>query len=337
MEKKVVLSGIRATGRMHLGNLIGAIQDFVELAKNPDYDCFYFIANLHTLTTRGDPDAIKRDLRGIVLDYLAAGLDPETVTIYAQSSIPEITELSWLLACQTGVSQLTDMHHWRDKKNRLEQEGLTANAGLLTYPVLMAADILAPRANIVPVGIDQHQHVELARDLARRCNYRYNTDLFTIPDLLDREGVKVPGLDGSGKMGKSEDGRATIYLNDPEEMITRKIMEAVTDTDRKRRTDAGDPGRCPFFAFHPLLSTKDEILHVQNGCRDASIGCRDCKRVVADHVLTILKPFQERRRAVESDHERRIDEILHEGGTRARRRIKETVDRAKDLMGVPAF
>ena len=248
-SKTVVLSGIRATGQLHLGNYLGAIQHFVTLAQDPSNDCFYFIANLHTLTTRQDPQQMQIDLRNIVLDFMACGLDPEKSTIYAQSSVPELSELSWLLACLTPVSGLMNMHHFKEKKDRLSEEGLKANAGLLTYPVLMAADILGPHANLVPVGEDQHAHVEMARELAKRFNHHFGDGIFPIPNLLEGEGIRVPGLTADGKMGKSEADSA-IMLNDSPDEVERKLRSAVTDPQRMKRSDPGDPEVCNIFTFH---------------------------------------------------------------------------------------
>ncbi len=334
-EKRVILSGIRATGKMHLGNYLGAIKNFVELSLDPKNNCFYFIANLHTLTTRTDPNAMRHDLREIVLDYLAAGLDPGVATIYAQSSVPETTELAWLLACITPVNAIASMPHFKEKKDQLEGRGGSDNAGLLTYPVLMAADILGPRANLVPVGQDQHPHVELARDLARRFNNLYG-ETFPIPELLEGEGIRVPGLDKSGKMGKSEESGA-IFLSDPPKIVEKKILTAPTDPKRVRRTDPGNPADCNIYLFHQLLSTQDELAWVCQGCLGAHIGCADCKRVVIGHVNEILWPLQERRADFSAKPAGFVEEILHEGGIRARSRISETVTEAKSLAGVPSY
>lgn len=334
-QRQVVLSGIRATGQMHLGNYLGAIRYFVDLAQQDDYHCFFFIANLHTLTTPVDPVQMQHDLREIVIDFLAAGLDPERSTIYAQSSVPEISELAWLLGCLTPVNNLLGMPHFKEKRDKLEHLGTSANAGLLTYPVLMAADILAPRANLVPVGEDQHPHVELARDIARRFNAQFGT-LFPIPGLLENAGVRVPSLTGEGKMAKSESDGSILLVDSPES-IERKFRQGVTDPARKRRQDPGNPDNCPIFSFHQLLSTPEELRWASHGCRSAEIGCIECKAVVAKHVRQLLEPFQERRREITARGTLFVDEILHDGGKRARARIAETVNEAKRRMGVPEY
>lgn len=334
-SKTVVLSGIRATGQLHLGNYMGALRNFVTLAQDPNNECFYFIANLHTLTTRQDPIQMQADLRNIVLDFLACGLDPERSTIYAQSSVPEISELSWLLACLTPVSALMGMPHFKEKTDKLSEEGMVANAGLLTYPVLMAADILGPHANLVPVGEDQHPHVELARELARRFNHHFG-DTFPVPNLLEGEAIRVPGLTASGKMGKSEADSA-IMLNDSPEDVDRKLRSAVTDPNRRRRSDPGNPEVCNIFTFHHLMSDPEEIEWARKGCTSASIGCVECKAVITRHINEILAPIRARRQELLVRGMDFIDEIIHEGGKRARKVIAVNVAEAKEKMGVPFY
>ncbi|PIR13351.1 tryptophan--tRNA ligase [Candidatus Falkowbacteria bacterium CG11_big_fil_rev_8_21_14_0_20_39_10] len=332
--KQVVLSGIRATGKLHLGNFLGAMRYFVELSQDPAKQCYFFIANLHTLTTRVDPKLIKHDLLEIVLDYLAAGINPENSVIFAQSSVPETCELSWLLGCITPVSSLTVLPHFKDKKEQMESLGQSVNSGILTYPVLMAADILGPRANLVPVGEDQKPHVELTRDLARRFNNLYGPT-FPEPQTLEGEDIRVPGLDGSGKMGKSEGN--TIDLIDTPEVIQTKIARAVTDPARVRRTDPGTPEICNVFGLHQLLSSPEEISYVANGCRIAGIGCLDCKKILSDNVVRLLELFQIRRRELAEKGQSFILDILRDGGQCARAVISETVKEVKEKMGVPAY
>jgi len=335
MERDIVLSGIRATGRLHLGNYLGAIKFFVELARDPLKECFFFIANLHTLTTRVDPEGMKNDLLNIVLDFISAGIDPEKATIFAQSSVPETSELNWLLACLTTVPELARMPHFKEKKDKMEDVGETANVGLFTYPVLMAADILGPKANLVPVGEDQHPHVEHARVLARRFNERYG-NIFPIPALLEGAGLRVPGLDGSGKMGKSDQN--TIDLSDSAEQVSQKIKVAVTDPNRKRRSDHGDPSICNLYTLHTMVSPAETIAWVHIGCRSADIGCIECKAALAQNVSGLLAPMQEKRQALEKEGELKLAlDVLHTGGQRARQRIAATVQEAKDLVGVSTY
>ena len=333
-SKKVVLSGIRATGSLHMGNYLGALRHFVSLSKDETKKCFFFVANLHTLTTKTDPDDIKRDLREIVLDFVSVGVNPNTSSIFAQSSVPETCELAWLLNCLTPVADLERMPHFKEKRDKKVALGEIVNAGLLTYPVLMAADILGPRANLVPVGEDQHPHVELARELARRFNTVFG-ETFPIPELLANEAVRVPGLDGAGKMGKSDQN--TIDLADSPETVKKKFAQAVTDPARKRKSDPGDPSKCNVYAFHSLVSSSEDIKKVHEGCRTAGIGCIECKGIISGYISDILAPIQQRRAELNRKGSEYALEILAEGGKRARKIIAETVAEAKDRMGVPFY
>ncbi|HCC23322.1 TPA: tryptophan--tRNA ligase [Candidatus Falkowbacteria bacterium] len=332
---QVVVSGIRATGKMHIGNYLGAMRYFATLSHNSEMECFFFIANLHTLTTRQDPEAIKHDLREIVLDFLAAGVNPDSAIIYAQSSIPETSELSWLLTCLCTVNELQGLPHFKEKKETIQSHGEIVNAGLLIYPALMAADILGVRAELVPVGQDQRPHVELTRDLARRFNSLYS-QVFPIPQTLEGEGIRVPSLTGEGKMGKS-DTTGLIFLDDSAASVTAKLKVAKTDPARERRSDPGNPDHCNIFTMHHIVSTPQEIAWASTGCQSAGIGCVECKMVVAKHLNDMLGPIQERRQEYAAKGPTYIDEILHAGGLTARVRVKETVDLVKDLMGVPSY
>lgn len=333
-SKEVVLSGIRATGSLHIGNYFGALRHFVNLSKDETKKCFFFVANLHTLTTKTDPDDIKRDLREIVLDFVSVGVDPDTSSIFAQSSVPETCELAWLLNCLTPVADLERMPHFKEKRDKKVALGEIVNAGLLTYPVLMAADILGPRANLVPVGEDQHPHVELARELARRFNTAFG-ETFPIPELLANEAVRVPGLDGAGKMGKSDQN--TIDLADSPETVKKKFAQAVTDSARKRKSDPGDPSKCNVYAFHSLVSSGEDIKKVLEGCRTAGIGCLECKGIISGYISDILASIQQRRAELNRKGSEYALEILAEGGKKARKIISETVAEAKDRMGVPFY
>lgn len=331
MKRQVVLSGIRATGALHLGNYLGATRYFVQLSEDPTKKCYFFIANLHTLTTKTNPEDIKRDLKEIVLDFISMGINPEISTIFAQSSVPETSELNWLLACLTPVADLERMPHFKEKKDKKVAMGEFVNAGLLTYPVLMAADILGPRANLVPVGEDQHPHVELARELARRFNVIYG-DTFPVPELLEHEAVRVPGLDGSGKMGKSDYN--TIDLSDSPKIVREKLARAVTDPARAKRKDPGNPSNCNIYSLHALVSSSEELKRVFDGCRNAGIGCVDCKNIITENIIGILAPIQARKMDLASKGLDYVLEVLHEGGLIARKRIAETVGEVKEKMGV---
>lgn len=334
MKKDVVLSGIRATGRLHLGNYLGAMKFFVEMSKDKSKECFFFIANLHTLTTKMDPHDIMRDLKEIVLTYISIGIDPASSVIFAQSSVPETCDLNWLLACLTSVAELERMPHFKDKKDKKEALHETVNVGLLTYPVLMAADILGPLANMVPVGEDQHPHVELAREIARRFNTLYG-ETFPIPKLLEGEAIRVPGLDGTGKMGKSDQNTIDL-MDDPAEVVS-KINKAVTDPARIKRHDKGNPNICNLYALHQLISSGTELKEVFDGCTKAGIGCLDCKKILARNINNILAPIQQKRHELGDHGSKYALEVLHEGGKIARKKISTTVEDVKEKMGVPAY
>jgi len=333
-DKKVVLSGIRATGKLHLGNYFGAMRYFVELSQDKNKDCFFFIANLHTLTTKMDPDDIKRDLKEIVLDFISVGINPEKSIIFAQSSVPETCELNWLLSCLTPVAELERMPHFKEKKDKKIALKEIINSGLLTYPVLMAADILGPRANLVPVGEDQHPHVELTRELAKRFNYIYG-ETFPVPELLESEAIRVPGLDGTGKMGKSDQN--TIDLSDSPKIIKNKIAKAVTDPARVKRSDPGNPAICNIYALHMLMSDIDVLNDARNACASARIGCVDCKNIISKNIIDILSPIQQKKHELMAKKMDYSFDVLHEGGKKARKIISATVEEVKDKMGVPTY
>lgn len=334
VKRDVVLSGIRATGTLHLGNYLGAMQFFVKMSKDEGKKCFFFIANLHTLTTKTDPDDIKKDLKEIVLDFISVGIDPEKTTIFAQSSVPETCELNWLLGCLTPVADLERMPHFKEKRDKKVAMGEIINAGLLTYPVLMAADILGPRANLVPVGEDQHPHVELARGLAKRFNTIYG-ETFPVPSLLESEAIRVPGLDGTGKMGKSDQN--TIDLSDSPEIVRSKIAKAVTDPARARKKDPGNPMNCNIYTLHGLISTAEELKKVYDGCLSAGIGCIECKNMIAENIISILVPIQHRKAELAGKGTNYAEDVLHEGGKTARKIISATAAEVKDKMGVPMY
>jgi tryptophanyl-tRNA synthetase len=330
-EVKTVLSLVRATGRQHLGNYLGALRQMGELSRRADRRCFFGIADLHTLTTHPDPRTVRANTPEAVLDILASGVDPQRSVVFTQSSVPETSELFWLLCCLMPLGLLQRATTFKDKS---EKQPENVNAGLLTYPVLMAADILGPRAHYVPVGEDQYQHLEMARDLASKFNRLYCPEgepLFPEPQPVAKEPVRVPGLDGTGKMGKS-DGNALLLSDTPDEMW-EKLRPAVTDPARKRRQDPGTPEICNVYGLHELVSSKETQEWAAHGCRTAGIGCIDCKKRLHVHVVELLGPVQERRAALA--RERGLaEDVLSDGARRARAAIGETVERAKDRMGL---
>jgi len=325
---EVVLSGIRATGRLHFGNFLGAVQNFVRFQDGKN-SCLYFVADQHTLTTLEKPDELRTNLIEMVKDYLAAGLDPEKSIIYVQSSVPEISELCLYLSMVQPVGELLTIPTYKEKIRNNPDE---VNHGLLTYPVLMAADILGPKATLVPVGEDQVPNVELARSIARRFNNKFG-NTFTLPEMM-KQMIKVPGLDG-GKMGKSE-GNA-IDINAPIKEISRLYREhGVTDPNRKRKSDPGDPyNECrSVYPVHELITPNEQnTREIAHACASAQIGCVECKEHLVKSIRVILEPFQEKRREL-ADKDDFVREILHEGGKKARARICTTVEEVREKMGI---
>jgi len=316
-----VLSGMRPTGQIHLGNYLGALENWVRLQA--DYDCFYFVANWHVLTTNAaDSGEAGGYTVEMVVDWLGAGLDPERSTLFIQSLVPEHAELHLLFSMVTPVGWLERVPTY---KEMMEQLGIESPSyGLLGYPLLQAADILMYKARFVPVGIDQVPHIELTREVARRFNNTWGS-VFPEPDAKLTQIPKVPGIDGR-KMSKSL-GNA-IYLSDSPAEITAKIKPMVTDPARKRRSDPGNPDICPVFDLHRIFTPGDDRDACATGCRTAGIGCLDCKAVLLTHMVPPLAEIRERRRRfAERPHE--IVEILHEGSKRARAVAVETMEQVR--------
>lgn len=337
MRKTIVLSGIRATGKLHLGNYLGALARFADMSQKPELTCFFFVADMHTLTTLKDAANIRNNMPEIILDYLAAGINLDNSAIYVQSHIPQVAELMWYLSCLTPVSDLTGQGAYKEKAARAPEDN---NTGLLSYPVLMAADILGPRAELVPVGRDQRAHLELARDLARRFNnLTHNSPYFPLPDALSQEMIQVPGLypkdsrGGFPKMGKSDGEAQTINLNDTPELTTQKIMVAPTDPQRVRRSDPGTPEDCAIHALHILVSDTKTIMDVTTGCRTASIGCIDCKKKLAGSVNATLAEFRANRAHMSSNKEI-VTDILEAGRQQVQPRFDETLKVVRSTFGL---
>lgn len=332
MVTETVLSGIRATGRLHFGNYIGAVRHFVEHQQGGNR-CMYFVADLHTLTTLRNPEELRGNVVEIVKDYLAAGLNPEESVIYAQSSVPEIPELALLLSMAQPLGELQRIPTFKELV-RKNPDNVTL--GLVSYPVLMAADILGPQATIVPVGEDQKPNVELAQNMARRFNDRFGPT-FAVPKTI-QEMVKVPGL-GGGKMGKSEETEAVgINMSIPE-IRQLYIQRGITDPARVRASDPGDPyNNClSVYPLHEMITSGEvETREIANLCRTAGIGCVACKHRLVDSIARILEPFQERRLEL-ADKDDYVREVLHDGGLRAREIIKETVEKVRDKMGIVVY
>ncbi len=359
MEKKeIVLSGIRATGNLHLGNYFGALRNFVKMQN--DYDCRFFIADLHALTTNPDPADLHVNVKNIVTEYLAAGIDPEKATIFVQSDVPEISELYLLLNMHVGIGELMRTASFKDKARKalgiktdsstptspeddnIEKEIIGSdsnkrvNAGLLTYPTLMAVDILIQKANKVPVGKDQEQHLELTRRFARRFNSFYKTDLFPEPEnyTFGAAAVKVPGLDGSGKMGKSEGN--CIYLIDEDKVLRKKVMRAMTDEGPK---EPNSPVSLPvqnLFSLMELTSAPEVVEQFKNAYADCSIRYGDLKKQLAEDILAITRPIREHIIELRNNDEY-IGRVLRQGAERARYYAAETLREAREVMGIRKF
>lgn len=355
-NKEIVLSGIRSTGNLHLGNYYGALSKFVRMQD--DYDCLFFIADLHALTTNPDPDALHANVKNILAEYLAAGLDPEKATIFVQSDIPEISEMYLLLNMHVGIGELMRTASFKDKARKalgLSAHDVTdgseeafehqiigvetnkrVNAGLLTYPTLMAVDILIQKANKVPVGKDQLQHLELTRRFARRFNSFYGVDYFPEPESFDFGGkpVKVPGLDGSGKMGKSEGN--CIYLIDDPKVLRKKVMRAVTD---QGPTEPNSPVSEPvenLFTLLELTSTPEIVKHYRDAYADCSIRYGDLKKQLAEDILSVTTPIRERVADILADDDY-LRTVLARGAEKARERAAATLADVRRIMGIRKF
>ncbi len=321
-----VLSGIRPTGQLHLGNLLGALENFRKLQGQ---DAFFMIADLHALTTDyEEPDKIHERVMDMMIDYLASGLDPEKCTIFIQSEVPEHAELALLLGMITPLGWLERNPTYKDQLREIKGRDLHT-FGFLGYPVLQAADILLYKAEKVPVGEDQLPHLELAREMVRRFNHLYKTEVFPEPQPVLTSAPKVPGLDGR-KMSKSYDN--CIYLADSAEMVEKKVKTMVTDPARKRREDKGHPEVCPVF-FHHKIYNQSQIEKVASECSAALRGCVDCKMEMAGNLNEFLEPIR-RKREEWMKRRSEVRAILDKGRDRAREVARQTLDEAMRVMGL---
>jgi tryptophanyl-tRNA synthetase len=329
--KKRVLSGMRSTGKLHLGNYVGALQNWVRMQDQ--YDCFFFIADWHALTTDyADTSHIKENSVEVLLDWLAAGLDPERCVMFIQSHVPAHAELHLLLSMITPLGWLERVPTYKEQKENIKEKDL-GTYGFLGYPVLQSADILIYKADVVPVGEDQVAHVELTREIARRFNGFYSTKravVFPEPQSLLTPTPKLPGTDGR-KMSKSY-GNA-IMLSDPEAVVRQKLKTMVTDPARVRRTDPGNPDLCPVGDLHKIFSGPETMAKVNTGCRSAGIGCIECKGWAADALVQVLNPMQERRQKY-ADNPRLAWDILEAGSARARDVAGATMNEVRDAMSI---
>ncbi|MFO7999166.1 MAG: tryptophan--tRNA ligase [Bacteroidales bacterium] len=330
---KTVLSGIRSTGNLHLGNYFGAIRNFLKMQH--ENRCFFFIADYHSLTTHPTPADLHRNVRQVLVEYLAAGIDPEVATLYIQSDVPEVAELYLLLNMNAYKGELERCTSFKEK---IRKQPDNVNAGLLTYPVLMAADIIIHRAHQVPVGKDQEQHLEMARTFANRFNRLYNTEYFPEPYAYNfgSELVKIPGLDGSTKMGKSEaEGNAIFLADDPKE-IRKKVMRAVTDSGP---TTPGDPMSQPIenlFNLMRAVSSEDTVDHFLQAFNSATIRYGDMKKQLAEDIISFTGPLRERILEIDAD-DAYLGKVARMGAEKARESASKTIREVRSIIGFKPF
>jgi tryptophanyl-tRNA synthetase len=324
---EIIVSGARPTGRLHLGHLHGALKNWIRLQEN--YRCYFFVADWHALTTDyATPQGIRQSTTEMVMDWLSVGLDPARSVLFRQSQVKEHAELHLIYSMITPVPWLERNPTYKEQIKELTGKDLSTY-GFLGYPVLQAADITIYKANKVPVGVDQAPHVELTREIVRRFNQFYRS-IFPEPEVLLTETQKLPGLDGR-KMSKSY-GNA-VFLSDPPEEIDRKLSRMMTDPARVKRTDPGEPEKCPAFQLHKIYCTPEEIEFVSTGCRTAGIGCLECKKVMIKHVIEDLAPFREKRAQLEKTPDV-VEEVLQAGQEAAREKASQTMSEVRETLGL---
>jgi tryptophanyl-tRNA synthetase len=326
-KKGRVFSGIRPTGRAHLGNYLGAIQNYVALQD--DYKCVYCIVDIHALTTVEDTENLRQNTYEMALDLLAAGIRPEETILFVQSHVPEVMELHTILSMVTQLGKLTDLPTYKEK---VRQQPDNVNYGLLGYPVLMTADIVLYKTDIVPVGIDQAPHLEFAREVVRSFNYRYHTKVLIEPQMKNTIYPKILGIDGKEKMSKSLNNHIELAAT-PEE-TTKRVKEMVTDPARIKRTDPGNPDVCNVFTMHKIFSPQSDVDMVNVECRRAGIGCVECKLLYAKNLNQNLEPFRAKRAELASKPDRLTD-ILNDGANRARVIAQKTMEEVRAAVQLP--
>jgi tryptophanyl-tRNA synthetase len=325
MTMDTVFSGIQPSGELHFGNYLGAVHNWVRLQDQ--YRCSICVVDLHAITQNYDPAELRRRTLEMAIDLLACGIDPERTTLFVQSSVPEHAELNWILNTVAPFGELSRMTQFKDKAARQEDN---INAGLFTYPVLQTADIILYKATLVPVGVDQVQHLELAREITRRFNARWG-DTFPEPKPLLTQTPKILGLDGQAKMSKSLGN--TLQLSEDDEAIRKKLATAATDPRRVRRKDPGNPDDCNIGTMHKFFSDEACNAWVREGCTTAGIGCLECKGALADNVIRHLRPIRERKAELQADPTR-VEEILREGTRKARAVAVETMREVREKIGL---
>src|ERR1700743_1774098 len=330
---ETVVSGIRSTGNLHLGNYYGAIQNFVKMQH--EYNCYFFIADLHSLTTHPTPADLHGNVKQVLVEYLAAGIDPEIATIYIQSDVPEVAELYLYLNMNAYLGELERSTSFKDK---VRTQPDNVNAGLLTYPVLMAADIIIHRATKVPVGKDQEQHLEMARTFANRFNRLYNNEYFPEPYAFNfsENLVKIPGLDGKGKMGKSEGEGNAVYLSDTPEAIRKKVMRAVTDSGPKPETQQKPVEIQNLFDLMKVVSAADTYAHFDNLYNSCQIRYGDLKKQLAEDIIVATSPIREKIKDISTDPAY-LRQVARHGAIKARESASRTIKEVRAIIGVRGF
>lgn len=330
---ETVVSGIRSTGKLHLGNFYGAVKNFVQMQH--EYNCFFFIADFHSLTTHPTPEHLFQNVKQVLVEYLAAGIDPEKATIYVQSDVPEIAELYLYLNMNAYLGELERSTSFKDK---VRAHPDNVNAGLLTYPVLMAADILIHKATKVPVGKDQEQHLEMARTFGNRFNRMYNAEYFPEPYAFSfsKNLIKVPGLDGKGKMGKSEGESNAVYLSDEPDQIRKKVMRAVTDSGPIEENQPKTEAIQNLFDLMRIVSSKDTLDHFEELYNNCQIRYGDFKKQLAEDIIITTAPLRERINEI-SNNEAYLRQVSQRGAEKARESAAKTVKEVRELIGFRSF
>jgi len=327
MEKKRIVSGMRPTGKLHLGHIHGALNNWRSLQR--DYQCFYFIADWHALTSEYEhPEIIKETIKDILIDWVAVGLSPEESVIFVQSSIKEHAELHLILSMFTPLPWLERNPTYKEQLKEVAQRDLYTY-GFLGYPVLQAADILMYKAHGVPVGEDQSAHVELTREIARRFNHFYS-NTFPLPETLLAPEAKILGTDRR-KMSNSYNN--AIFISDSREVIKTTVAGMITDPQRARRSDPGRPDFCNVFTFHELYTDKEKVKEIDEACRTATIGCVECKQTMASNLNKALEPLREKRKELEANP-KFIEDIIHEGNKKARKIAQKTMEEVRGVVKI---
>ena len=326
---ETVVSGIRSTGNLHIGNYFGAVKNFLKMQH--EQRCFFFIADMHALTTHPKPGDFKQSVKNVLIEYLAAGLDPEICTLYIQSDVPQISELYLLFNMFAYVGELERCTSFKDK---IRQHSDNVNAGLLTYPVLMAADIIIHKATKVPVGKDQEQHLEMARNFVNRFNHLYNVDYFPEPYAYNfgQDLVKVPGLDGSGKMGKSEGEGNAIFLGEDPDQIRKKVMRAVTDSGPTEPNQVKPEAINNLFLLMSLVSQQETYQFFSDNYDACTIRYGDMKKQLAEDMILFTAPIRERIKELQAD-ETYLKKVMEMGGEKARISASQTLKDVREIIG----